>query len=170
MARRHAHTMQLVRDELRSPFTHSDLGAIRLLVSFMLFADEARPMRNALAGVSGECPDDTWGRLLWLVAAAREHPPTAWTLDSMLSVLVGERAAHLDGTSVENLIAIWRTRGREMQGLDLVAFVWQIARDDRIAVRPLERKLVRETLPTAVIPCDQRSQMLCALDTARGDR
>ncbi len=117
----------------------------------MLVADEASPAGNALLRIVVPVP--TRGcRLCGMTAAVREVPAVAWSFDAALSFVLGARVAHLEGLSVATLADLWRERGPALEGLDLAALIWWLARDRRVCVHPLEREIVRCVAPERLVP------------------
>lgn len=125
----------------RPPFEACSLQSLRLLVGYALFAEEAAAARCALLRLTGREPS-TCGTLLRAVAAARSHPSTAWTLDGSLAALLGGHARPFEALSVAALAELWWQRGASLAGPALAALVWWLARDERVVVRPLERRIV----------------------------
>ncbi|MDJ0853141.1 MAG: hypothetical protein QNK04_32635 [Myxococcota bacterium] len=122
-------------------------------------ADEARSGRCALLRLAGVERLPFCAALPRVVVAARRQPRMAWTLDGILAGVVGDRAEALGRASVADLAWSWRRDGASLEGLDLLARVWWLARDPRVAVRPLERRIAAEVDPSRLLSRVQRAHL-----------
>ncbi|MEM7409620.1 MAG: hypothetical protein AAF430_05195 [Myxococcota bacterium] len=133
------------------PFARCSLDAMRLLAGFLWVAEEAHCAWPALLLPSGlRCPAS-------LAIAARADLAVGSTVDGILAALVGSRARGLETRGVAALAGVWSRHGRDLQGLDLVALLWRIARDPAVAMRPLERRIAREVDPEDLLNPLQRA-------------
>lgn len=151
------------------PFSACSLGACRLLAGFLLVADEAERIRPYLLDLipparSGAAPEP---KLIRLVAAMHDHTPTACALDGLLASIVGRSAARYGSTSVAELAELWRSEKSTLRGIGLLGLVWSIARDNQVAVRPLERAVVRDTHPAWLLSASQRAHLFGPEHAAR---
>jgi len=120
------------------PFSASSPEAVHLLVAFVLEAEEARDARRAWLGPDAAAPP-----------GGGEMPPdglplaSACALDGLLAGLLGPHARAFEGRSVAALAELWWREKHLLRGAALAALLWRLARDDRAAVRPLERQVAR---------------------------
>jgi len=128
-------------------------GSTRLLVAFVLASPEAAGARSA------------WLRTLDPTGAATAAganpasmplgPAAACMLDGILAALLGRRAREFEGRPVASLATLWARQGDSLAGPALAAFLWSLARDPRVAIRPLEQKVARSiTLDRLLDPED----------------
>lgn len=130
----------------------SGQASTRLLAAFVLASPEAAGARSA------------WLRALDPTGAAAAGanptsmplgPGAACMLDGILAALLGRRAREFEGRPVASLATLWAREGDSLAGPALAAFLWSLARDPRVAIRPLEQKVARSiTLDRLLDPED----------------
>lgn len=134
-----------------APFAHCALRSVRLLVGFTLLADEAADSRDFLLRASGLGHATACDALFRMTAAVRGVPAFGGTFDASLARVLGGRAAAFERRCVASLAEHWSQRAGSLRGPDLAAFVWWLARDPEVGVRPLEREVVRSLEPVHLL-------------------
>jgi len=127
-------------------------GSTRLLAAFVLASPEAAGARSA------------WLRALDPKGAAAGAnpasmplgPAAACMLDGILAALLGRRAREFEGRPVASLATLWAREGDSLAGPVLAAFLWSLARDPRVAIRPLEQKVARSITLERLLAPDHR--------------
>lgn len=143
-----------------APFGSSSLGALRLLVGFALVAEEAAPARATLlahAGAAGARPCEA---LLSVLRALRHGPVVPAVLDGLLAATLGREAARFARRSAPELAACWRERRDGLDGRELAALLWQVARRDGGAFRALEEEIACAITPLHLLSPQQRALAL----------
>ncbi len=153
-----------------TPFARGSLASLRLLAGFVLVSDEARAGRRALLRLAGADGAPACTALPTLLVATRRQPRVAWTLDGILAGFVGDRVDRLEHRSVAALAESWRTEAASLAGLDLLALLWWLARDPRVAVRPLERKIAADIDPSRLLSRAQRAELYGESDPIREEK
>lgn len=138
------------------PFSSACLGTLRLLGLFLQYAHEAAPVRPFLTelAVRHACPRDGVGLL---PVAAKQDARVAGTLDGLFAAIVASRTEPYREETPAQLAERWLAHGLSLEGLDLVAMIWWIARDVGVALRPIERKIARTTHPARMLGSVQRA-------------
>jgi len=79
--------------------------------------------------------------------------------DGLLAVVLAERSVAFDALCTSDLADFWWARRGTLEGVDLAALIWRVARDESVAVRALERKLLREIDPSRLFSRAQRARV-----------
>lgn len=125
------------------PFRACSLGALRLLVGFALLSDDTRAVRPLLlehARARGLPPCQA---LLQVLAASRTSDCVSGVLDAVLAAGLARSAAEHRTGSPCALAECWSRRGAALDGADLAALLWCVARRNGPAWRALETKITR---------------------------
>jgi len=123
------------------PFRGASLASLRLLAGFALLADETAPGREPLLAAAGAEHERPCVALLRVLAALQASDSLRGTLDGVLAAGLGRRARPYRGLCAASLAALWRQRRDLLEGPDLAALLWWVARSNQPALRPLEREI-----------------------------
>ncbi len=154
-------------EEFRRARAHTAQNSTRLLVAFVLASPEAAGARSAWL----EALDPTGAAPAGVDPVSMPlAPAAACMLDGILAALLGRRAREFEGRPVASLATLWAREGDSLAGPALAAFLWSLARDPRVAIRPLEQKVVRSiTLDRLLTPdCRPRRARARASRAVRG--
>jgi len=144
-------------DASPSPFASSSLASLRLLAGFALTAEETSPARRALLAHAGAADAGPCRALAALLSALRRRDDVGHLLDGLLAVAVGRDAQPYVGRSAEELLRCWAERGEGLEGRELTAFVWQVARGRDARLRALEAEIARACPPARLLSEPQRA-------------
>jgi len=139
------------------PLASSSLAALRLLVGYALTAEEAAPARPVLLAHAGATGAPPCQALVEVLAALRGGAAVAGVFDGILAATLGREAERFANQSAPELARRWRERGDSLDGRELAALLWQVARRQEPAFREIENEIARACSPPRLLSPEQRA-------------
>jgi len=142
---------------LEVPFRTASLSSLRLLAGFALLAEETAPGRETLLAAAHAEDAPPCLALLRVLAGLQVSDALRGALDGLLAAGLGPRARPYRALPAASLASLWQQRRAHLEGPDLAALLWWVARSPQPALRPLERAIAggcepRRLLQTALTP------------------
>jgi len=133
------------------PFRTASLHSLRLLAGFALLAEETGPGRETLLAAAHAEDAPPCLALIRVLAGLQVSDSLRGALDAILAVGLGPRARPYRALPAASLAALWHRRRPHLEGADLAALLWWVARSPQPALRPLERAIAAGCDPSRLL-------------------